>query len=109
MFLCLVFLMLSRLFIAALWSPAGRVLTSWLLFVMFMMFIVFWLLSHVVTWVRCGYRFLIFIDFLALIKMLRSAVQNVIKCVLCYFTRIVTVCQNTNLVVSSIGRVIFQS
>ena len=27
--------MLSRLFIAALWSPAGKRLTSWLLFVMF--------------------------------------------------------------------------
>ena len=27
MFLCLVFLMLSRLFIAALWSPAGNGLT----------------------------------------------------------------------------------
>ena len=26
--------MLSRLFIAALWSPAGKGLTSWLLFVM---------------------------------------------------------------------------
>ena len=33
-FLCLVFIMLSRLFIAALWSPAGKGLTSWLLFVM---------------------------------------------------------------------------
>ena len=32
---CLVFVMLSRLFIAALWSPAGKGLTSWLLFVMF--------------------------------------------------------------------------
>ena len=32
--LCLVFVMLSRLFIAALWSPAGKGLTSWLLFVM---------------------------------------------------------------------------
>ena len=31
--LCLVFVMLSRLFIAALWSPAGKVLASWLLFV----------------------------------------------------------------------------
>ena len=31
--LCLVFVMLSRLFIAALWSPAGKGLTSWLLFV----------------------------------------------------------------------------
>ena len=34
-YLCLVFFMLSRLFIAALWSPAGKGLTSWLLFVMF--------------------------------------------------------------------------
>ena len=34
-YLCLVFVMLSRLFIAALWSPAGRGLTSLLLFVMF--------------------------------------------------------------------------
>ena len=34
-YLCLVFVMLSRLFIAALWSPAGKGLTSWLSFVMF--------------------------------------------------------------------------
>ena len=34
-YLCLVFVRLSRLFIAALWSPAGKVLTSWLSFVMF--------------------------------------------------------------------------
>ena len=33
-YLCLVFVMLSRLFIAALLSPAGKGLTSWLLFVM---------------------------------------------------------------------------
>ena len=33
-FLCLVFLMLSRLFIAAVWSPAGKGLISWLLLVM---------------------------------------------------------------------------
>ena len=45
LFLCLVFLMLSRL------SPAGKVLTSWLLLVMFIVFV---LLSHVVSWVRCG-------------------------------------------------------
>ena len=32
---CLVFVMPSRLLIAALWSPAGKGLTSWLLFVMF--------------------------------------------------------------------------
>ena len=34
-YLCLAFVMISRLFIAALWSPAGKGLTSWLLFVMF--------------------------------------------------------------------------
>ena len=50
-FLCIVFLMLLRLFIAALWSPAGKGLTSWLFLVMF---IVFSLLSHVVSWVRGG-------------------------------------------------------
>ena len=33
-YLCLVFVMLSRLVFAALWSPAGKGLTSWLLFVM---------------------------------------------------------------------------
>ena len=32
--LSLVFVMLSRLFIVALWSPAGKGLTSWLSFVM---------------------------------------------------------------------------
>ena len=34
-YLCLVFAMLSRLSIAALWSPEGKGLPSWLLFVMF--------------------------------------------------------------------------
>ena len=34
-YLCLVLFMLSRLFIAALWPPAGKGLTSWLLFVLF--------------------------------------------------------------------------
>ena len=46
MLLCLVFLMLSRMFIAALWLSAGTGLISWLLFVMF---VVFLLLSHVVS------------------------------------------------------------
>ena len=32
--------MLSRLFIAALWSPAGKGLTSWHLLVMFIVFFV---------------------------------------------------------------------
>ena len=39
-FLCLVFLMLSRLFIAALRSPAGKGLTPWLLLVVFIVFFV---------------------------------------------------------------------
>ena len=34
-YLCLVFVMLLRLFIAALWSPAGNGLTSWLLYVIY--------------------------------------------------------------------------
>ena len=50
-YLCLVFVMLSRLFFAALWSPEGKGLTSWLLF---LMFIVILLLSHLVSWDRCG-------------------------------------------------------
>ena len=50
-YLCLVFVMLSRLFIAALGSPAGKELASWRSFVMY---IVFLSLSHVVSWVRCG-------------------------------------------------------
>ena len=50
-YLCLVIVIFLRLFIAALWSPAGKGLTSLLLFVMF---IVVLLLSHVVFWVRCG-------------------------------------------------------
>ena len=41
MFLCLVFLTLSRHFIAALWSPAGKGLTSLLLLVMFVVFCYF--------------------------------------------------------------------
>ena len=50
-YLCLVFGMLSHLFIAVLWAPAGKELTSWLLFVMFNCVLS---LSHVVSWVRCG-------------------------------------------------------
>ena len=34
-YLCLMFVMLLHLFVAALWSPAGKGLTFWLLFVMF--------------------------------------------------------------------------
>ena len=50
-YLCLVFVMLSRLFIAALWSPEGKWLASWLLFAMF---IVILLLSHFVSWDKSG-------------------------------------------------------
>ena len=50
-YLCLVFVKLSRLFIAALRLPAGKGLTSWLLFVMYNCVLS---LSHVVSWVRCG-------------------------------------------------------
>ena len=46
-YLCLVFVMLSCLFIAVLWSPEGKGLTSWLLFMMFIMIL---LLSHLVSW-----------------------------------------------------------
>ena len=34
-YLCLVFVMISGLFTAALWSPAWKGLTSWLTFLMF--------------------------------------------------------------------------
>ena len=50
-YLCLVFVMLLRLFIAALWSPEGNELTSWLLYVMFTVIL---LLSHLVSLDRCG-------------------------------------------------------
>ena len=58
--------MLSRLFIDALWSPAGKGLTSWLSFLMLNCVLS---LSHVLSWVRCGtclYQFLIFATFLTL-------------------------------------------
>ena len=51
-YLCVVFVMLSRLFITALWSPEGKGLTYWLSFVMFMM--IFSVLSHLISWDRCG-------------------------------------------------------
>ena len=59
---CLVFAMFcARLFICALWSPAGKGLTSWLSFVVSTV--------PLVSWVRCGtllYRFLIFEPLLTL-------------------------------------------
>ena len=50
-YFCLVFAMLLHLFIAALWSPVRKGLTSW---PMFVILIVFLYLSHVVSWVRFG-------------------------------------------------------
>ena len=51
-FFCLVFAMFcARLFICALWSPAGKGLTSWLSFVVSNCeFVTF----PLVSWVRCG-------------------------------------------------------
>ena len=58
--LCFLFVMLSCLFLAALWPIAGNGMTFWLSFAMFYcVFVIF----HVVSGVRCGtglYRFLIF-------------------------------------------------
>ena len=51
-YFCLVFVMLHAcLFIGALWSPAGKGLTSWLSFVMSSCEVVTFPL---VSWVRCG-------------------------------------------------------
>ena len=66
-YFCLVLLCFhARLFVDALWSPAGKGLTSWLSFVMSNCDVVTFLL---VFWVRCGawlYRFLTFAPFLTL-------------------------------------------
>ena len=66
--LCFVFVMLSRLLIAAFWSPTGKGLTSWVLFVMFNCAFVTFPCGILV---RCGtslYRFPIFVAFLTLLK-----------------------------------------
>ena len=66
-YFCLVLLCFNaRLFVDALWSPAGKGLTSWLSFVMSNCEVATFPL---VSWVRCGallYRFLIFAPFLTL-------------------------------------------
>ena len=59
----------ARLFICALWSPAGKGLTSWLSFVVSNCEFVTFLL---VFWVRCGtwlYRFLIFAPLLTFFNL----------------------------------------
>ena len=70
LFFVLVFIILSCLFLAALWSSAGKGLTSWLSCVW--CFPVFLSHSHMVSWVRCDtwlYWFLIFAFFLTLSKL----------------------------------------
>ena len=66
-YFCLVLLCFhARLFVDALWSPAGKGLTSWLSFVMSNCDVVTFPLA---SWVMCGaglYRFLIFALFLTL-------------------------------------------
>ena len=48
-YFCIVFVMLSHLLIAALWSPAGKSLTSWLSFVV--VTFPFGILSQVWYWI----------------------------------------------------------
>ena len=63
---CFLLYFRARLFIDALWSPAGKRLTSWLSFVMYNCEVVTFPL---VSWVSCDtllYRFLIFALFLTL-------------------------------------------
>ena len=50
-YLCLVFVMLSHLSIAALWSPEGKGLASRLLFVWFILIL---LLAYLVSLDKCG-------------------------------------------------------
>ena len=50
-YLCPVFVMLSRLFVAALWSPDWKRLTSWLLALILNSVLS---LSHMLSLVRCG-------------------------------------------------------
>ena len=49
-YLCLVFVMLSRLFIAALWSPERNGLSSWPLFVMFVTLLLSYLVRLRQVW-----------------------------------------------------------
>ena len=51
-YLCFVFVILPGLFIAALWSSAGKALTFFALY--YLMFYCVLSHSHVMYWVRCG-------------------------------------------------------
>ena len=69
-YLRLVFFMLSRLFIDALWSPAGKGLTSWLMIVMFdYAFVTFpcgilGQVSYLIVWITGLFHLSYFIFFL---------------------------------------------
>ena len=66
-YFCLVLLCFhARLFVDALWSPAGKGLTSWLSFVMSYCDVVTFPLVSRVSCGACSYRFLIFALFLTL-------------------------------------------
>ena len=71
-YICLVLYFRACLFIVALWSPAGKGLSSWLSFAMSNCELVTFPL---VSWVRCGtwlYWFLIFVLFLTLARISRT-------------------------------------
>ena len=71
--LCLVILMLLRMFIAALRSPSGKGLNSWLLLVMFIVFLFFFpcgILGQV--WYLIV-SFSIFVSFLTFIDITKSS------------------------------------
>ena len=81
------FVILSCLFHAALWSPAGKGLTHWLFCVW--CFLVFLSLSHVVSWVRYGtwlYQFLIFAFFLTFISTIYKMDQYSVQILLWHST-----------------------
>ena len=64
----------ARLFIHALWSPAGKELTSWLFFVVSNCeFVTFPLVSRV----RCGTRYYRFLIFAPLLNLLSNCKQNI--------------------------------
>ena len=92
---CSVFCLLclcTRLLICALWSPAGKGLTSWLSFVVSNCeFVTFpW-----VFWVRCGtwlHRFLIFAPLLTLTLTLDFKVISIFWDFCCNLYRICTYC-----------------
>ena len=78
--LCLLCLC-ARLFIGALWPPAGKGLTSWLSFLVYNCeFVTF----PLVSWVRCGtwiYRFLIFAPLLTFINSFSDQESDIINLV----------------------------